>query len=40
MFVKAADTDTIGGAFSVTGRDKLNARSTPTLNTDFQITGR
>jgi hypothetical protein len=40
MFVKAADTDTIGGAFSVTGMDKLNARSTPILNTDFQITGR
>lgn len=40
MFVKAADTDTIGGAFSVTGMDKLNVRSTPLANTDFQITGR
>jgi hypothetical protein len=40
MLVKAADTDTIGGAFSVTGMDKLNARSTPSAKTDFQITGR
>jgi len=40
MLVKAADTDTIGGAFSVTGMDKLNARSTSNAKTDFQITGR
>ena len=40
MLVKAADTDTIGGAFSVTGIDKLNARSSPIAKTDFQITGR
>ena len=40
MFVKAADTDTIGGSVAVTGMTKLNARSTPIANTDFQITGR
>lgn len=38
--VKGADTDTISGAFSVTGKDKLNARSVPSAKTDFQITGR
>lgn len=38
--VKGADTDTIGGSFSVTGKDKLNARSSPSAKTDFQITGR
>lgn len=40
VLVPAPVSDGVGGAVSVTGRDKLNARAAPARAADFPITGR
>lgn len=40
VLVPSPVSDSPGGAISVTGRDKLNARAAPAKATDFPITGR
>lgn len=40
VLVPAPESDFAGGAVSVTGMDKLNARAAPARAADFPITGR